>query len=70
MRTDLLKAAIKRYDADMEAAWANVRTYMENSVGIGEHPDLVEAVQTQIEKYAEAKELKEAAEEMLEWHED
>ena len=33
---------------------ANVMVYLQNPVGIGEHPDIVEAIETQIHKIAEA----------------
>jgi len=69
-RTDLIKANISKYKADMDKAIANVHTYMHNSVGIGEHPDLVEAVHEQITAYADAKELLDSANEILDWFED
>ena len=35
---------------------ANIEVYMDNASGIGEHPDIVDAVDSQIEKVAEASE--------------
>ena len=40
----------------MEEALANIAVY-EKSVGIGEHPDLVEAVESQVDKYVHALEM-------------
>lgn len=57
MRIDLVDALIRRYESDLLAAQANIRTYIENPVGIGEHPDLVDAVHEQMQKVAEAHEL-------------
>ena len=57
MRLDLLAALERRYESDVLAAQANIRTYVESPVGIGEHPDLVEAVHEQMQKVAEAHEL-------------
>ena len=37
-------------------ALVNIEVY-ENSVGIGEHPDLVEAVEAQVDKYVHALEM-------------
>ena len=40
--------------AEIEVAKANVMVYKRNSAGIGEHPDIVEAIETQITKISEA----------------
>lgn len=50
----LLNALIKRLEGDIAIAKANVNVYMKNSAGIGEHPDIVESIETQISKIAEA----------------
>tara|TARA_B000000557_G_C20593984_1_gene366805 strand:+ start:204 stop:401 length:198 start_codon:yes stop_codon:yes gene_type:complete len=50
----LLKALIKKLEGEIEMAKANVLVYQRNSTGIGEHPDIVEAIETQIAKIAEA----------------
>jgi hypothetical protein len=52
----LIRALAKRLEGDIAVAEANVNVYIENSVGIGEHPDVVEAIETQIEKIASADE--------------
>lgn len=36
-----VNALIKKYQADRAAAIANLNTYLTNSVGVGEHPDVV-----------------------------
>lgn len=50
----LLKALIKKLEGEIEMAKANVLVYQRNSTGIGEHSDIVEAIETQIAKIAEA----------------
>ena len=35
---EMLKALIKQYEGEIAVAQATVRIYMNNSVGIGEHP--------------------------------
>ena len=52
----LLKALIKRLEGEIAVARANIDVYLTNSVGIGEHPDVVEAVESQVEKMAAAEE--------------
>lgn len=56
----LLKALIAKLEGEIEMAKANVLVYQRNSVGIGEHPDVVEAIETQISKIAEAEDKIEA----------
>jgi len=50
----LLKALCAKLEGEIEVAKANVMVYQRNSAGIGEHPDIVEAIETQIAKIAEA----------------
>ena len=50
---DALKA---KYQADMAEANANIQVYLNNPAGIGEHPDIIAAIDTQVELYAAAKE--------------
>ena len=57
---DALKA---KYQADMAEANANVQVYLNNPAGIGEHPDIVAAIDTQVELYAAAKEKLEVLDE-------
>jgi len=50
----LLKALIQKLLGDIAVAKANIQVYSENPAGIGEHPDLVQAIGSQIEIIAEA----------------
>lgn len=50
----LLEALEKKLEGEVAMAKANIQVYMQNAVGIGEHPDVVEAVETQVAKIAEA----------------
>lgn len=50
---DALKA---KYEAQMAEANANIQVYLSNPAGIGEHPDIIAAIDTQVEIYANAKE--------------
>ena len=53
--SDIIKALEKKYEADIAEAEANIGVYITNPAGIGEHPDLVAAVDSQVAKAAEAK---------------
>ena len=50
----IVEALQKKYEAEIAAAKANIQIYMEHPVGIGEHPDLVAAVDSEVSKLAEA----------------
>tara|TARA_R100001460_G_scaffold3302_2_gene10085 strand:+ start:11097 stop:11297 length:201 start_codon:yes stop_codon:yes gene_type:complete len=52
----LLEALVKKLEGEVEVAKANVIVYTRNSVGIGEHPEVVEAIEAQVEKIATAQE--------------
>ena len=56
MRRAILDALRARYEADIAEADATANIYLENSVGIGEHPQHIEEINKQIEKIAAAKE--------------
>lgn len=50
----LLQALQKKLEGDVAVAKANVLVYKNNSVGIGEHPELVQAIELEVAKAAEA----------------
>ena len=50
----LLEALCKKLEGDVAIAKANFLTYQRKSVGIGEHPEIVEAIETEVAKLAEA----------------
>tara|TARA_Y100001938_G_C8097158_1_gene438912 strand:+ start:4184 stop:4384 length:201 start_codon:yes stop_codon:yes gene_type:complete len=52
----LLKALVYKLEGEIEMAKANIMVYEKNPAGIGEHPDIVEAIETQVEKIAQADE--------------
>jgi len=41
---DILRALEKKYQGDIAVHTANISVYQQNPVGIGEHPDVVGAV--------------------------
>lgn len=56
MRRVILDALRARYEAEIAEADAVANIFLENSVGIGEHPQHIEEVNKQVEKIANAKE--------------
>ena len=51
---EILVALRKRYEADIATALANIEVYNSNPMGIGDHPDIVAAVDGEVTKLAEA----------------
>jgi hypothetical protein len=51
----MINALRKKYQAEIAAAMANINVYRNNPVGIGEHPDLVSAVDSEMTKLATAR---------------
>jgi hypothetical protein len=56
MKRAILDALAARYEAQIAEADATVKIYLENSVGIGEHPQHIDEVDKQFEKIAAAEE--------------
>ena len=56
LRTLIVEALEKRYEAQLAEADATLKIYLENSVGIGEHPQQVDECDKLIAKVAEAEE--------------
>ena len=54
MRRAILEALRARYEAEIAEADATANIYLENSVGIGEHPQHLEECDKLIQKIAEA----------------
>ena len=62
MRRAILEALRARYEAEIAEADATANIYLDNSVGIGEHPQHIDEVNKQIEKIAAAREKLEVLE--------
>ena len=56
MREQIKDALILGYQGEIARANANIEGYMRKSVGIGEHPDILAAIDSEIEKAAHAQE--------------
>ena len=54
MKHQLIKAARMHAEGELERAKTNIMVYMDQSVGIGEHSDIVEAIQEELDKMAAA----------------
>ena len=54
---EYIREALKaKYTGDLAEAEANIRIYLRNSAGIGEHSDIIGAINEQVEKAVHAQE--------------
>ena len=56
MKAAILDALEARYEAQIAEADATIKIYLENSVGIGEHPQHIDEIDKQLQKIADAQE--------------
>ena len=56
IRTTLIDALLAKYKGQMLEAQANIEVYLTSPVGIGEHPDIIAALDEQITLYTDANE--------------
>jgi len=53
MRDILLEAFVKHAHGHIEKHKANVEVYLANPAGIGEHSDIIEAIEVEVKQIAE-----------------
>ncbi len=53
---DRFNALKKKYEAEMAIAKAELNTYFESSVGVAEHPHIIESMDTLVTQFANAEE--------------
>ena len=63
MRSNLINALRLKLEGEVAVARANIEVYMTSSVGIGEHPDLVAAIESQFDAIANARDKLDAIDE-------
>jgi len=54
LKQTLILAAKKHAEAEIELHKANIEVYMQQVVGIGEHSDIIETIQKELDKMATA----------------
>ena len=50
LRDDLLQASKLQFKAQIEKHRINVENMLNNTVGVGEHPDIMETIEAELEK--------------------
>mgnify|MGYP003134826582 FL=1 len=56
MRLAILDALEKKYEAEIAAADATIKIYLDSPVGIGEHPQHLEEIDKLLQKIVDAEE--------------
>ena len=56
MKKAILEALEAKYNAQIAEADATIKIYLENSVGIGEHPQHIEEIDKLLQKIVDAQE--------------
>lgn len=51
---DLMRALEKKLEGDIAVSKANIAVYNERPAGVGEHPEIVQALEMEISKLADA----------------
>ncbi|MAA58466.1 MAG: hypothetical protein CL855_08420 [Cryomorphaceae bacterium] len=69
LRNNILDALRADAEGSIKKAKANVEVYLHNPVGIGEHPDVLAAIQEQLDIIAHNEERIEAIENYFRTHE-
>ncbi len=54
MKTRIVKALLLKYEGIIAEAKMNIDIYLEKPAGIGEHPEILESIDLQLAKIAEA----------------
>ena len=66
MDKELLNALYTFYEGNIAKAQANLRVYLDNPAGIGEHPDVIEAMDSQVSIIVENQDKRDAVQQLLE----
>jgi len=61
MREQLLKAFVSHAQGHIDKHVANVEVYLTDPAGIGEHPDIIEAIESEVKQIAEYDDMLEMA---------
>ena len=57
MKHQLIKAARMHAEGELERAKTNIMVYMDQSVGIGEHSDIMDAIEKELEEMSKYHDL-------------
>jgi len=50
LREDIVRALIQKFEGEIASHKINVEIMLENTVGVGEHPNIIETIEQELEK--------------------
>lgn len=56
LEENIVRGLVKFYEGQIAVAYANIEIYIKNPAGIGEHSEVLQAIDAEVAKYAEAEE--------------
>ena len=56
LQAEIIDSLVKKYKGEIAEARANILIYITNPAGIGEHPDVLAAIDTQVQAMANGQE--------------
>ena len=68
IREKMFESLVKKYESEISEAEATLMVYMENPVGIGEHPQHLEEMDKFVEKLANANDKLETLKEFYKYN--
>lgn len=60
MRKRMIEVLLSKWKAERDIARENISIYLTNSAGIGEHSDIMEALELQVKKFNDADDMVES----------
>ena len=66
MRSEIIKASIKHFEAHIEKHRVNVEILLKNTVGVAEHADIMDTIEKELEEMSKYNDLLEVLEQYFE----
>ena len=60
MRKQMIEVLLSKWKAERDIAKENISVYLTSSAGIGEHSDIMEALELQVKKFNDADDMVES----------
>ena len=65
LRETIIKSLLRHAEGHIEKHCANIEVYLTNPAGVGEHPDILETIEGELEKIAQYQDKLEALSEFI-----
>jgi hypothetical protein len=65
MRKQMIEVLLSKWKAERDIAKENISVYLTSSAGIGEHSDIMEALELQVKKFNDADDMVESLKKLI-----